>query len=86
MSYDPDAPRRKLTEEQLAAIKKRADELAETGGMIVGGDGWAAFVDGGPSAFHPYECQMGCNHCARKKTEHHDPETCAVCAEDGSDA
>ena len=31
--------------------------------------------------FHPYECQSGCIHCDKKKTDKHDPEKCALCAE-----
>lgn len=30
--------------------------------------------------FHPYECGFeGCRHCERRKTEGHDPDTCALC-------
>lgn len=32
--------------------------------------------------FHPYECggtDEGCIHCKGEKTEHHDPEGCAMC-------
>jgi len=33
--------------------------------------------------FHPYECDGAgkCVHCDKKKTETHNPETCALCAE-----
>ena len=29
---------------------------------------------------HPYECYGSpCIHCDRRKTDDHDPETCALC-------
>ena len=32
------------------------------------------------SDFHPYECGFeNCIHCEGKKTETHDPKTCALC-------
>lgn len=68
-----------MTPEQKAAIDARAEELAQTGGVAVSGPGWSAFVDGGPSAFHPYECRAGCVHCSGARTEHHDPDDCAIC-------
>jgi hypothetical protein len=33
------------------------------------------------SNFHPYECNGPglCPHCDRRKTDQHDPKTCALC-------
>ncbi len=31
------------------------------------------------SDMHPYECGQDCIHCRGEKTEHHDPEKCALC-------
>jgi hypothetical protein len=38
------------------------------------------FVDKSAN-MHPYECDGNghCIHCDRKKTEAHDPESCALC-------
>lgn len=39
-----------------------------------------AFTDTS-SNFHPYECDGPgkCPHCDRRRTEHHDPDNCALC-------
>jgi hypothetical protein len=49
------------------------------GPVRVPGGGWA-LASGGPSAYHPYNCEPdACVHCLRAKVDGHDPDRCTSC-------
>jgi len=72
-----------MTDEQAAAEEKSMIEKSDAVIAALGrGEHPPGVIACGAHDLHPFDCggtEEGCIHCKGEKTEHHDPDNCALC-------